>query len=49
LFKYSYGYVIERGAMQASATADYNVDARNYGEALRRLEKAKRGTEQPCA
>jgi len=26
--------------MQANNTADYNVDAKKYGEALRRLEKA---------
>jgi len=39
--KYSYRYVVERGVMQAGATADYDVDAKKYGEALRRLEKAK--------
>jgi len=41
LLKYSYVYVIERGTMQASATVDYNIDAKRYREALRRLEKAK--------
>jgi len=41
LLKYSYRYVIKGGVIQASATADCSVDAKSYGEALRRLGKAK--------
>jgi len=47
LLKYSYVYVIERGTMQANTTVDYNIDAKKYREALRRLAKAKEELSSP--